>query len=274
MTTDINAPADSLILKETIQAGIVQLTLNRPTYRNALTLPQLTLIEQEIAKLSQDVATRSVIIRGAGDQAFSAGYDIDALSAGMTLGDDGLTEVDRKLDTVFRTIECAPFPVIAQISGFCIGGGMEFAMACDIRIADTSAIFKMPPANLGWVYSAAGFARFIQAMGAARTRHLFLTAAKLDAATAERWGIVGEVLEPNQLITRVQQLASDMATFSPIAQAGTKQAVSGLSAMKLREDTEAWEAHLALRQRAIVSKDLSEARAAFLARRKPVFGGS
>lgn len=261
------------LIEDQMADGIVRFSINRAAHMNTLTLPLLARLEERLAALTIAKSARVVVIRGLGGAAFSAGYDIDALNAGLDLGADGLCAVDRRLDSAFTAIERAPMPVIAQIEGHCIGGGFELAMACDLRIASDTARFRMPPARLGWVYAAAGLQRFVRAAGSARTRHLFLTAETLTAERAERWGLIGEVCAAADLEARVTALCQTLAAGAPLSLAGTKQALTAMDAHGMDRKSQAWTDHLELRRAALQSADLAEARDAFLARRPPRFRG-
>ncbi len=257
-------------LRVEITGTVARLTLERPESRNALTLALVDALGAAMGRLAAH-GVRVAILTGAGDRAFSAGFDISAIDGAGAVGADGLYDNDRRLQAAFRTIEDAPFPVIAAIRGFCLGGGLELAMACDLRLATPDARFRMPPAQLGWVYALEGVRRITSAVGVGRAHHLFLTGEMLDAATAETWGLVHEVVAADALAARATALAEGIARAAPIAVAGLKHGLTALA----REDTSpaTWQAHRALRARALQSADLREGRAAFLDRRPAKFTG-
>ena len=271
-------------LRVEIAGPVARLTLMRPESRNALTLELVDALGAAMGRLAAD-GVRVAILSGAGGRAFSAGFDISAIDGAGEVGADGLYDNDRRLQAAFRTIEDVPFPVIAAIRGYCLGGGLELAMACDLRLASPDARFRMPPAQLGWVYALEGVRRVTCAVGTARARHLFLTGQMLDAATAATWGLVHEVVgeadtvgdgetaaaADDPLEARATALAHGIAGAAPIALEGLKHALTTLA----REDTRpaTWEAHRALRARALASADLREGRAAFLERRPARFTG-
>lgn len=166
---------------------LATLVIDRPQAHNTLTLPLADELARIVEALSLEGASRVLVVRGAGDKAFSAGFDIGAIAGTTDVEPDGSVATDRKLDLAFRALEEAPFPVVAAIRGHCIGGGFEFALACDLRIAAEDARFRMPPARLGWVYGLPNLARFVSVMGASRARQVFLTGETLDARTALDW---------------------------------------------------------------------------------------
>jgi enoyl-CoA hydratase len=263
-------PPDASDLRIEASGGVARLTLDRSQSRNALTLDLVDSIGTAMGQLARE-GVRVAVIAGAGDRAFSAGFDISAIDGEGTVGEDGLYDNDRRLQAAFRAVEDAPFPVIAAIRGFCLGGGLELAMACDLRLATADARFRMPPAQLGWVYAREGMRRITSAVGVARARHLFLTGEMLNAETAERWGLIHEVVAPEALEARVASLTEAFTRAAPIALEGLKHSLTALA----REDAsgETWEAHRALRARALGSEDLREGRAAFLERRTARFTG-
>jgi enoyl-CoA hydratase len=251
--------------------AVARLVINRPQAHNALTLELADALATTVAELARDGATRVLILKGSGTQAFSAGFDIGAISQTSDIDPDGSVLADRQLDRAFQALETAPFPIIAAIRGHCIGGGFELALACDLRIAAGDARFRMPPAQLGWVYGLANLARFVSVLGASRTRQVFLTGEAIDAATALAWGVAHEVVEPDGLDARVGQLAERLAAAAPIALGGLKQAIAALARVNVSDDD--LQRHIAWRRRAFASEDLMEGRAAFQERRAPKFKG-
>lgn len=255
-----------------VEGGVAHLTIDRPATRNNLTVGLVDALGSAIASMARDGGVRVAVIRGAGEAAFSSGFDISAIDKAGKVGPDGFFENDGRLDAAFREIERAPFPVIAAIRGHCIGGGLELAMACDLRVASADARFRMPPAMLGWVYSIGGLRRFTQAIGPARARLMFLTNETLDAERAERWGLVHECVPAEAWEARVEALVARIRDAAPIALHGIKQAIAALAKGAVSEGDFA--EHLALRDRAIASRDLAEGRQAFLERRPPRFEGA
>jgi enoyl-CoA hydratase/carnithine racemase len=159
-------------------------------------------------------------------------------------------------------------PVVAALGGHAFGGGLELAVACDLRVCAPSARLGMPPARLGVVYSHTGLRRFVDAIGSARTRELFLTARPVGAAEALAWGLVNEVVE--DAAGRAVELASEIAALSPLSLRGTKRVLDALSA-PLDPALEA-ELH-ALRDEAFRSADFAEGVRAFIEKRAPDWRG-
>jgi enoyl-CoA hydratase/carnithine racemase len=251
--------------------AVAWLLIDRAQTRNTLTVELADALARTVAELAADPTMRVLVIRGAGDKAFSAGFDIGAIGQTTEISADGSVSADRRLDEAFRAIEDAPFPVIAAIRGHCIGGGFELALACDLRIVADDAQFRMPPAQLGWVYGLSNLARFVSVLGPSRARQVFLASDTFDAATALAWGVAHAVIPALEFDGYVERGAARIAGFAPIALAGLKQGIAALArAQVLPQDLEQ---HREWRRRAFASHDLLEGRAAFLDRRAPNFTG-
>jgi enoyl-CoA hydratase/carnithine racemase len=159
------------------------------------------------------------------------------------------------------------------LNGYAIGGGLELAIACDLRIAADTVALGMPPAKLGVVYAQAGLNRFLTAIGAARTRELFLTGRRIDAATAERWGLVNEVVEAEAFEHATLALAGEIAANAPLSLRGNKGAIRALVARAGALDAGTAAALDAERRTAFASEDLREGLRAFGEKRPPAWRG-
>jgi len=243
--------------------GVARLTISNPGKRGALDRPLLDALAAALAGLD----ARCVLLTGEG-RAFCAGYDIEAL---MREGyDDG---DGHPFPAALAAIEAYPFPVVAALNGYAIGGGLELAIACDLRIAADTIQLGMPPAKLGVVYAHAGLNRFLSAIGAARTRELFLTGRRIDAATAERWGLVNEVVEAEALEAAALALAAEIAANAPLSLRGNKAAIRALVAAAGALDPATAAALDAERRFAFESEDLREGLRAFGEKRPPEWRG-
>jgi enoyl-CoA hydratase/carnithine racemase len=252
--------------------GVVRLTISNPAKRNALDHAILDAITATLAELSDDAdgaspATRCLIITGANGM-FSAGYDIGEIPS------DEFEERAEKLvahpfTEAIDALEAFPYPTLAMLPGHTIGGGLELALACDLRVALAGIKLGMPPAKLGLVYSHTGLRRFIDAIGAARTRELFLLGRYIDAATALQWGLVTRVAEAEQLEALALELASELAGNAPLAQLGNKRVIEALLAAEgtLADDVEA--ELIELRRASFASQDMREGMRAFAEKRPP-----
>lgn len=247
---------------------VMTLTINRPEKRNALTPDALQCIASSLDAAARTDDVRAVIIGGSGTESFSAGYDIGSL--GRT--DGNKASGAQILHDCIRSVTQFPYPVIAQIHGHAIGAGMHLAVACDLRLASTTARFAMPTSRMGIVYPLEGYELFLNTFGAAAAKMLFLTGSEVFAQEALRLGIVTSLVPPEELDDRAQSLAEELAEKrAPLSLKATKSIINGLASGP-PSDEERAEAER-LRQQALKSDDLREATAAFRERRDPVFHG-
>lgn len=245
--------------------GVARLTISNPEKRGAL---DRALLEQLTGALDR-LDARCVLITGEG-RAFCAGYDIEEL---LREGYDDGAESAHPFPAALAAIEAYPYPVVAALNGATIGGGLELAIACDLRIAADTVQLGMPPAKLGVVYAHAGLNRFLTTIGGARTRELFLTGRRVDAATAERWGLVNEVVEAEALPQAALAYASEIAGNAPLSLRGNKAGIRALTARAGALDAATIAALDAERRTAFESDDLREGLQAFGEKRPPVWRG-
>ena len=242
-------------------------TVNRPDKRNALNDQVRTDIKAAIRRAAADAAVRAVILTGAGDKAFIAGADIAEF--------EGKTPVqqwrDMSNDPVYDVPEECPKPVIAAVNGFCLGGGMELALACDIRIASGNAKFGQPEVNLGIIPGGGGTQRLPRAIGVAAALRLILTGEMIEAAEAHRLGIVSEVCAAAELMPRALAIAELIASKSPVAVASAKQATRAALSLPLDEGLRMERSLFAM---CFASQDKIEGVKAFLEKRTPEFPGT
>ncbi len=245
--------------------GVALLTISNPEKRGALDRALLTALTDALDRLD----ARCVVLTGEG-RAFCAGYDIEEL---MREGYDDGAAANHPFPAALAAIEAYPYPVLAALNGATIGGGLELAIACDLRIAADTVQLGMPPAKLGVVYGIAGLNRFLTTIGAARTRELFLTGRRIDAATAERWGLVNEVVEAEALPAAALALASEIAANAPLSLRGNKAGIRALVAAAGDLDPATAAALDAERRTAFESEDLREGLRAFGEKRAPEWRG-
>jgi enoyl-CoA hydratase/carnithine racemase len=206
-------------------AELGRIRLNRPEKLNALDLEMLLALESALEQFERDKATRVIVIESAGKKAFCVGADINAFSALSPL--EMWSEWVRCGHRVFQRLSTARQPVIAAIQGFAFGGGLELALACDIRIAADTARFAMPEVKLGTVPGWAGTSRLPDLIGKARANQMIFTGEPIDADQAVGWGLVNEVVPVEKLLNRVNGLADQIAANAPIAVQTAKQLISG-----------------------------------------------
>jgi enoyl-CoA hydratase len=210
------------VLLEQPQPGVRLLTVNRPKQLNALAPPVLTDIASALAESVSDPSTRALLVTGAGDKAFVAGADIAAM-ASMT----ALEGRDFALQghAVLRALELAPFPVIALVNGYALGGGCELALACDFVVASDKAVFGQPEVNLGICPGFGGTQRLARLVGRAMAIELCTTARQVRADEALRIGLVNHVVPHDTLLAKGLELAGMIAQKAPVAVKMTKHLV-------------------------------------------------
>jgi enoyl-CoA hydratase len=242
------------------------LTINRPDKRNALNQATRDEMLQALDSLEKSAESRVLIVTGAGDKAFIAGADINEFE-----GRTALTQREAmKGLRIFSSIGEFPKPVIAMINGFCLGGGLELALACDIRIACDTAKLGQPEINLGIIPGGGGTQRLTRLVGEGKAMEIILTGDAIDAVHAREIGLVNQVVAAADLRTTVLALAARIAEKSPIALRMAKDAVKSAAHMGLREGLER---EMDLFCLTFGSEDKAEGVRAFLEKRKPDFKG-
>jgi enoyl-CoA hydratase/carnithine racemase len=208
-----------------IQEAVATLTLDRAAKLNALGPEMLANLERQIAAIDRDYDVRVVILTGAGERAFCVGADVNAWAALEPL--DMWRRWIREGHRVFQRLADLRQPTIAAVSGYAFGGGLELALAADIRIAGEAAVFAMPETKIGTLPGWAGTTRLPEAIGAARAKQMIFSGARIDAATAERWGLVNEVVAGDGLMSRARELALEIAANAPVSVQLAKAAIDG-----------------------------------------------
>lgn len=252
----MSRPDQDLLLS--IDGPVATLTINRPAKRNALTVAMWRQLAAICAELAADPRLRVLVVTGAGPS-FCAGADISSLS-------EDEVELKAVVETAERALRNLPMPSIAKISGHCLGGGNQIAVACDLRVADSTASFGMPPARLGVIYPVGSTRALVELVGPAAAKRLIFTAQPIDAAQALRIGLVEQVVEPGQLDAAVAELVAAMLPLAPMTQFAAKELVNLIAD---GGDADAAFERWAVRWR--LSADGVEGPAAFLERRQPEF---
>jgi enoyl-CoA hydratase len=242
------------------------ITINRPEKRNALNIQTRAEGAAVLDELRADDSVRVVIITGAGDKAFVAGADIAEFAQRTALNQREVM-LERSL---FNAIDSFPKPIIAMVNGYCLGGGCEVALACDIRIASDHASFGQPEINLGIIPGGGGTQRLTRLVGEGKAMEMILSGEIIDAQAALAIGLVNQVVPADQLETKTMDIANRIAEKSPIALRLAKEAVKLASRSNLDEGLRREVDLFAL---CFSSEDKDEGVKAFLEKRKPEFKG-
>jgi enoyl-CoA hydratase/carnithine racemase len=245
--------------------NVARLTINNPERRGALDHELL----DALGEYTRTLEARCLVIRGSGP-VFSAGYDIGGFEEGE-FEESAERLVAHPFQAAIEALDAYPYPVLGQINGHAIGGGLELALACDLRIAARGVKLGMPPAKLGLIYSHTGLRRFIDACGVANTAELFYVGRNVDSGRAERMGLVNEVVDPADLDEHVLGLAAEIAANAPLSLAGNKRVIRALRAQPLPEEVE--RELIELRESCFRSEDFREGVRAFAEKRKPRWQG-
>ncbi|HKJ91883.1 MAG TPA: enoyl-CoA hydratase-related protein [Longimicrobiales bacterium] len=255
---------ETLLLEKT--DGVATLVINRPDKRNALNAAVRRELVEALDALRDDDDARVVVITGAGDKAFIAGADVAEFAERTPLQQRAAMEGRR----VFDEVAAFPKPTIAMVNGYALGGGCELAMACDLRIAARSARFGQPEIRLGLVPGGGGTQRLPRLVGPGRAMRMILTGELVDAAEAERMGLVDLLVDDDELVERTTALARQIASYSPVALRLAKDALRAAAEMPLAAGLH-HERELFIT--AFASEDRAEGVAAFLEKREPRFRG-
>jgi enoyl-CoA hydratase/carnithine racemase len=261
------ALADGKLRLDHPAANVARLTIANPAKRNALDHDIL----DAIAEVVPTIEARCLIVTGS-ERMFSAGYDIgDIPSEVFAVEAEKL--VAHPFTAAIAALEAFAYPSVAVLNGHTIGGGLEVALACDLRIAARGIRLGMPPAKLGLVYSHTGLQKFIDVIGVARTRELFYVGRNVDADRAEAWGLVNEVVEPDELDGAGLELATEIAGNAPLSLSGNKRVIAALLDARNELDPDVERELVELRRACFASEDFQEGVRAFGEKREPDWKG-
>ena len=258
------ASYETLLLERRGRVAVI--TINRPQKLNALNIQTRAEGAAALDELRDDDEVRVVVITGAGDKAFVAGADIAEF--------EGRTAVTQRevmtARSLFTAVDTFPKPVIAMINGFCLGGGCELALSCDLRVASDTARFGQPEINLGIIPGGGGTQRLTRLVGEGKAMELILTGDMIDAQTAYNLGLVNLVVPAADLEAKTMELANRIAEKSPVALRMAKEAVKTAARANLDEGLRR---EIDLFALTFSSEDKDEGVRAFLEKRKPDFKG-
>ena len=257
----------SLVLSE--QRGAVRhVVLNRPEKRNAFNADLVLAVGEALRAAADDTATHCVVLRGEGPM-FSSGMDLNAL-ADLGGNADALRPFRRACIEAWNIAETMEKPVVAQLQGACIGGALELALACDLRVAAEGTVLGMPEVRLGLIPDVGGSSRLPQVVGLGRAKELIMTGRLIDAAEAERIGLVNRVAPGGELEAASQGLVDELMACAPVA-VGLAKRVLDASARPALSTT--LELEVALQERCASTQDFAEGARALRDKRQPEFAG-
>lgn len=256
-----------VLLVEKLDGHVALVTFNRPDKMNALNLEVRRALFAALAELREDDEVRVVVLTGAGEKAFIAGADIGEF--------EGMAPVAQyramQRGNIFSAMEEFPKPIIAMINGYCLGGGCELSMACDIRVASSRAKLGQPEINLGLIPGGGGTQRLPRLVGEGQAMRLIMTGELISAAEAERIGLVEQVFEPEDLREATLEMARTIASRSPIALQAAKESILAARRMPMDEGLKFERAWFGL---LFSTEDMSEGVDAFLNKRQAEFKGT
>jgi enoyl-CoA hydratase/carnithine racemase len=245
--------------------GVARLTIANPERRGALDHELL----DALADAARTLDARCLVLTGSGSM-FSAGYDIGDLH-GADFEEAAERLIAHPFHAALEALEAYEYPVVAQLNGHAIGGGLELALTCDIRLAARGIKLGMPPAKLGLIYSHTGLKKFLELCGPANTAELFHVGTNVDADRGERMGLVNQVIEADELQARTLEMAAEIASNAPLALAGNKRMLRALRELRLGDEVE--RQLVELRESCFRSEDFLEGVRSFGEKRKPVWKG-
>ncbi len=257
----------NVLLVEKLDGKIAKVVVNRPNKLNALNGEVRCAMFGALDDLANDDGVRVVVITGAGNRAFIAGADISEFKDARPV--EQYDNMER--GNIYDAIERFPKPVIAMINGFCLGGGCELAMSCDMRVASTAARIGQPEINLGLIPGAGGTQRLPRLVGEGWAMRLIMSGEFVTGEKAAQIGLVEAAVEPDDLEDHVMQLAAKIASRSPVALRAAKESILAARRMPLDEGLKFERSWFSL---LFSTDDMAEGVAAFLEKRRPNFTGS
>jgi enoyl-CoA hydratase/carnithine racemase len=250
-------------IEKSLGDRVANLVIDRQEKMNSMTVAMRREIGQAFRDFSQDNDVRVVVVRGAGEKAFSSGGDVEEF---LKLAPHELAAWGEEM----TEIERCPKPVIAAIDGYCFGAGMELALSCDIRVGTDRSLLGMPEVSLGMIPGSGGSQRVLRILGMGRSKFLLMTARRVAAEQAERWGLISLCVPPENLEETIDDLVKHLLKFPPLSLRAIKDVLqqgadaSLSSALELERKTYAW-----LR----TTQDYEEGVKAFLEKRPPNYKG-
>ncbi len=252
------------------QAGaIARIIFNQPEKRNAVSLEMWEAVEVALDRFAGDASVRVLILSGAGGKAFVSGADISKFESERASA-DGVAHYNAVTKRVYDKVEAFPKPTIAQVDGFCVGGGVALAVCCDIRICGKGSNFAIPAARLGLGYGFLGINRLATLVGPAYAKEIFFTARRYNATECHMMGLVNNVVEDGAVADAAQDMAAMITQNAPLTVDAVKFIANQTSMDESQRDLDACDAMV---QACFDSADYIEGRRAFMEKRKPEWTG-
>lgn len=248
-----------------VEQHICIITINRPDKLNAINKTVMEELGKAIDEVYNNAAIKSAIITGSGSKAFVAGADITEFQ-GLTK-EQGMALAKKGHDIFFK-IENAPKPIVAAVNGFALGGGCELALSCHFMIASDNARFGQPEVNLGLIPGYGGTQRLVQVAGKGRAMELLMSGKMISAKDAQTYGLVNEVVSPEELLPKVKEILQTIQSKAPIALANIIECINNFDHTQKGYDLEVQKFG-----ECFATEDMKEGASAFLEKRKPVFKG-
>lgn len=258
---------DKMLARVEGRVGIM--TFNNPEKHNAVSFEMWEEAERILGSFESDPDVRVVVLTGAGGKAFVSGADISKFESERA-SEEAVQRYNALVEKVYARIYRFPKPTIAMIRGYCIGGGLNLAICCDMRFATEGSRFALPAAKLGLGYGYNGLRRYIETIGPVATKEIFFTARQLTAQEARRWGMINEVAADDKLEDTVIEIANTIADNAPMTIATIKRSTVEVLKDPEQQDIAVCDAMVAA---CFASDDYREGRKAFLEKRKPQFRG-
>ena len=267
MAGDYASPTDRVLVR--LDGSALHIVFNNPAKHNALSVDMWGAVPPLLAQAASDDRVRMVVFSGAGEKAFVSGADISQFED-QRAAKEAVTHYEALAEEALMGIYTSPKPTLACIRGWCIGGGVNVAISCDIRIAASDAVFAIPAARLGLGYRYSALKNLVDLIGVGAAKDLFYTARRIDAAEAQRLGLVSRTCAVDQLPALLAEYTGSIAENAPLTIAAAKQIIGEI--LKPSPDLDA------ARCRELIlgcfeSEDYAEGRRAFMEKRKPQFKG-
>ena len=264
--------SEQAILLTEVRSSIGTITFNRPERKNSMSPELLLMVHKTLQEWGLSDEVRVVVITGGSGKAFSSGYDIGSIPTEMSPELAKFIKSHNPLELALKSVEMFEYPTIAMMNGYAFGAGLNLAMCCDMRIAQSDISVGMPPAKLGLVYHPEGIRQFIEVVGMAKTREIFFTGKTYKGPEALQMGLVDWLVPAEELTNITYGIAEEIAANAPLSLKGTKRILAMFRERVCLTEKQMAEADRMIGE-AFNSDDLKEGMVAFLEKRKPSFKG-